>query len=195
MENKKKEIKKELFGLFYNLHDSQKHIDLTNKIKRNIRKSQIAVDTLMIIPKDKGGYCDKDCESMCFEELSKFIGTVALYREYLTQVKNDMIFDIGELVDKLGDGRVETIYHDMKEKIILFLTSLNKKIEEFLTSLNNLMVKTLINEESSIYVLRESQIGFAEHIVKGLDDINERLSSDCLELTDILTDALNKSTK
>lgn len=178
MENKKKEIKKELFELFYNLHDGKKHVYVTNKIKRNLLRATVAVD----IPNARGEYSESDCESICLEELSDFINTIRGYREYLDQIKYNLIFSAGELIDELGDEVCQKSYDDMKENLILFLTSLNKKIEEFLSIINNLMIKTLLRGESSIYDLRESTIKFADNIVKGLDDIHERLNKYCFEL-------------
>ena len=177
MENKKKEIGKELFELFYNLHDGKKHVYVTDKIKRSLLKATVAID----IPKSRGEYTESDCESIYLEELSDFISIVTSYREYLTQVKDDMIFNIGELVDEFDDGRVDTIFYDMKENLNFFITSLDKKIREFLSSLNASMVKILIRKESDRCAL-ESTTRFAKHIAKELDNIHERLNKDCFEL-------------
>lgn len=180
MENKKKEIGNELFSLFNNLHDGKKHVYVTNKIKRSLLKATVAVDAA--IHKSSGEYNESDCESICLEELSDFISIVTSYREYLTQVENNMIFNIGELVDKFGDEKIDIAYHDMNQSLTRFLVSLDTKIREFLSSLNASMVKIFIRGESDICSL-ESTTRFAKHITKQLDNIHERLNKDCFELS------------
>lgn len=186
MENRKKEIGKELYELFYNLHDGKKYVYVTNKMKRSLLKATIAVDAVDIClrfknPNATGEYGESDCESITLEELSDFISIVTGYRESLTHVKNIMIFNIGELVDEFDDGRVDTIFYDMKENLNFFITSLDKKIREFHSILNASMVKILIKKESDRCSL-ESTTRFAKHIIKELDNMHERLNKDCFEL-------------
>lgn len=179
MTNKKKEIGKKLFELFYNLHDGKKHVYVTNKIKRSLLKATVAVDAA--IHKSKGEYNESDCESICLEELSDFISIVTSYREYLTQVENNIVFNIGELVDAFGDEMMDIAYQDMGQNLTRFLVSLDTKMREFLSSLNASMVKILIRGESDICAL-ESTTRFAKHITKELDNIHERLNKDCFGL-------------
>ena len=179
MSKEKKEIGKELFELFYNLHDGKKHAYVTSKIKRSLLKATVAVDAA--IHKSEGEYNESDCESICLEELSDFISIVTSYREYLTQVENNMVFNIGELVDAFSDERMDVAYRDMRINLTRYMVSLDTKIREFLSSLNVSMVKILIRGESNICVL-ESTTSFAKHITKELDNMHERLNKDCFEL-------------